>query len=455
MSSLSLHSRVPVRAYDLAPEVPASVFAERRERFLERIGDGVAIVPAGAELRKSRDTEIVYRQSSDLYYLTGYPEPQAVAVLRRDSDQPFILFVRRRSPEQEAWTGPRIGVERAGEEYRADAVFGIDELPTRLPELLRSANSVHYPIGASEQLDRHVADAVRANRGPRQRAGSGPSRLVDLEATTGEMRLIKDAHELERMRVAAHIAAAGHVAAMERARPGAGEWEIQAELEATFRSLGADGPAYPTIVGAGANGTILHYVANRHRVREHDLVLIDAGAEWGMYSADITRTFPASGRFTPQQRDLYDLVLLAEEAGIEAVRPGAPVSAVHDAAVRVLAAGMMDLGLIPRADLDESIAAGAHRRFYLHSTSHWLGLDVHDVGPYRRGEDAVVLAAGMVLTVEPGLYIAADAEDVDSAFRGLGIRIEDNVIVTEIGKEVITREVPVDPQEIERIVMDS
>jgi Xaa-Pro aminopeptidase len=298
-----------------------------------------------------------------------------------------------------------------------------------------------------------MIEALLQARRSRQRSGFGPIGVQDLEAITGEMRLIKDDSELARMRTAARVAAAGHIAAMLRARPGAGEWEIQAALEAGFLSSGAARPAFPSIVAAGSNATVLHYVANRTRVRDGDLVLIDAGAEWGMYCSDITRTFPASGIFTTQQRELYQVVLDAEEAAIAAVHVGAPASAPHDAAVRVLARGLLDLGILPRGNLEDVIAEGSYKRFYLHQTSHWLGLDVHDVGPYRRSPDEHVLfEPGMVLTIEPGLYIPSDAADVPAPFRGVGIRIEDDVIVTASGPEVITRAVPVEPGEIEALM---
>ncbi|MEX2570454.1 MAG: aminopeptidase P N-terminal domain-containing protein, partial [Gemmatimonadota bacterium] len=402
----------PARAF------PAELLAARRDRLLQRLGDGIAIVPAAPELRKSRDTEVLYRQSSDLYYLTGMLEPDAVAVLTpHDPDHRFTIFVRPRDPGREAWSGPRMGVEGAAEALGADSAYPIDELPDRLPGLLREADRIHYPISAVRQLDTFVAESLVRARSDRQRSGAGPTGLVDLEAVTGELRVIKDAEEVERIRTAADIAVAGHLAAMQRARPGTGEWEIQAVLESTFRAHGATGPAFPSIVGSGANATVLHYVANQSRVSEGDLVLIDAGAEWGMYCSDITRTVPASGRFSASQRDLYDIVLAAENAGIHAAIPGAAIADVHHAAIRTLAAGLIDMGVLEDASPDDAIEAGSIKRFYMHQTSHWLGLDVHDVGLYERAGEPVELEPGMVLTVEPGLYIPADADDVPDAFR--------------------------------------
>jgi len=435
-----------------APEMDAAVFAQRRRLFLEEIYGGVAVIPSAPELLKSRNTELPYRQSSDLYYLTGFPEPQAVAVISSVPDaDPLTLFVRPQSPDHEAWSGARIGLERAAEEYGADRVYPIADLATRLPELLAGAERIHYPIGAVPHVDDLILESIAVARRSRPRSGKGPTALVDLDSRMGRMRLLKDEHELERMRVAGRIAAAGHLAAMERTRPGVGEWEIQAEVERVFRDLGAAAPAYQTIVGAGANATVLHYIANSARLRDTDLLLIDAGAEWGMYCSDITRTIPASGVFTPEQRDLYDVVRAAEEAGIAAAVPGSSFTGVHDAAVRVLVKGMVDLKILV-GELDEIIEAGSYKRFYLHGTSHWLGLDVHDAGPYRLDGDWVDLTPGMVLTVEPGIYISEDATDVPAAFRGVGIRIEDDVVITASGNEILTRGVPVDPREIEAIM---
>lgn len=440
------------KPYAPAPRPPAELFRGRREELLRRIGNGVAIIPAPPELVKSRDTEIVYRTSSDLYYFTGAQEPEAVAVLTpHDPEHTFTLFVRPRDPAREAWTGRRLGVEGFRDALEADAVYPISEIGTRLPDLLKRADILHYPIAASSRIDELVVAALLQARKLRQRSGVGPVGMVDLEISTQSMRLIKDETELSCIRVAAEIAAAGHLAAMASARPHLGEWEIQAALESAFRSMGGASPSFPSIVASGANATVLHYVTNASRVGDEDLVLIDAGAEWGMYCSDITRTFPASGKFTATQRDLYDIVLAAEHAAIEAAKPGVPVSAIHEAATRVLARGMIDVGLLKSGSVDEAVETGDYKRFYLHQTSHWLGLDVHDVGSYRTDEEPTPLAAGMVLTVEPGLYIPDNA-DVPEHFRGVGIRIEDDVVITADANEVLTRGVPVEPEAIEAIV---
>lgn len=432
--------------------LPAEVFRRRRERVLDRLGDAVALIGAAPELVVSRDTEVPYRPDSDLFYLTGFEEPRAVALLTpHDPDHRFTLFVRGRDPEREAWSGPRAGVEGARERCGADAAYPIEELEQRLPALLAAAQCIVYPVG-NRELEPLVLAALTRARGARQRRGVGPVGTEDLDSLLGGMRRVKEEVEVERIRTAARISERGHLAAMRYTRPGVGEWEVEAELEAEFRRLGASGPAFESIVGSGANATVLHYVANRDRIREGDLVLVDAGAHWGMYCADITRTFPASGRFSTPQRELYDLVLEAEEAGIAAVRPGGSVQEVHQEVLRVLVGGMMRLGLLLGGDLEEAIREGGFRRFYMHQSSHWLGLDVHDVGLYMEGGEPVPLTPGMVLTVEPGLYLPADAEGVPERYRGIGIRIEDDVLVTEGGREVLTRGVPVSAAEIEDLM---
>ena len=432
---------------------PPDVFRARRERLLADVGGGVVVVASNAELTRSRDTEVPYRTNTDLYYLTGVEEPEALAVLTpHDPEHRFTLFVRPRDAERERWNGPRIGVEGAKERFGADAVYSIEQAEEHAAALIAAADRVFYPLGADEELDRKVMRWVGKARRARPRTGGGPTALVELDSVLAEMRKAKDAHEIERMRVAAEIAAEGHRAAMARVRPGMGEWELEAILESTFRSLGATGPSFPSIVGSGENATFLHYTQNDAVIAEGALVLVDAGAEWGMYCSDITRTFPASGRFSPAQRELYDLVLAAENAAIEAVAPGVDATAVHDAALRVLVEGMLRLGIVQGETVEESLESGSYRPFYMHQTSHWLGLDVHDVGLYKRDGAPVKLEPGVVLTIEPGIYIAPDSESVPEQYRGIGIRIEDDVLVTDYGREILTRGVPVEAEEIERLV---
>ena len=432
--------------------LPPETFRARRERFLERSGGAVAVLCAAPELHLSRDTEVRYRQDSDFHYLTGFPEPGAVAVLTpHDPERRFTLFVRPRDPEREAWNGPRAGVEGARERHGADAAYPLDELDEHLRALCEPAEELLYAFGAHPEMDRRIVSLLGGFRRTRPRTGKGPLAVRDPDTVLAPMRMVKGPEELERLRLAAAVSAEGHLAAMRAARPGIGEWELEMVLEGSFRVAGGSGPAYPSIVGSGPNATVLHYVANDRRTRDGDLVLIDAGASFALYAGDITRTFPVSGRFTEVQRAVYRVVLEAEEAAIAAVRPGAAITDVHEAAVRVLTEGMVELGLL-EGSVDTLIESGAYRRFYLHQTSHWLGLDVHDVGWYRVGGEPVRLEPGMVLTVEPGIYVPADAEGVPEALRGIGVRIEDDVAVTAGGHEILTREVPVDPDEIEALV---
>jgi Xaa-Pro aminopeptidase len=435
-----------------AAPVDAAILGRRREQLLDALSGGVAVLAAAPEFYRSRDTEFHYRQDSNLHYLTGLTEPEAVAVLtRHDKEHRFTLFVRERDPEREAWSGARLGVDGARERLGATAAYPISELTDRLPELLRATSSVHYPFG-HPLLEKLIPEMVSRAREGRGRSGAGPVAIEDLETLLETMRMTKDDDEIARMRVAAAIAVSGHRALMAAARPGIGEWELQSVLEAEFRRQGAEGPAFPSIVGSGAGATVLHYVANDRRTADGDLVLVDAGAAWGMYCSDITRTFPVSGRFTDPQRELYEIVLVAERAAIAAAVPGAPFTALHDAALRELVPGLVRLGLLNGESADAIIEAGEHRRFFLHQTSHWLGLDVHDIGLYQRDGEPVTLVPGMVLTVEPGLYIPADAEDVPERYRGIGIRIEDDVLITPDGNEVLTAALPTSAEEVEAMV---
>ncbi|HSU14049.1 aminopeptidase P N-terminal domain-containing protein [Longimicrobium sp.] len=433
-----------------APDDPR---ARRRERFLERMGRGVAVLCSAPELIKSRDTEVLYRQDSDFFYLTGFSEPGVAVLTPHDGRHRFTLFVRPRDPERETWNGPRAGVEGATERFGADAAYPLAELDARLKALLEPADAIWYALGSNEKMDRRLVSWIREWRLRRARSGKGPSDVMDPAGILDAMRVVKEPEEIGAIRRACELSAQAHVRAMRAARPGIGEWELANVIDSTFRAAGPDaGPAYPTIVGSGANATILHYVLNAERADDGALVLIDAGAEWGMYCGDITRTFPANGRFTAPQRRVYDAVLRAEEQAIAMVRPGVTIAAIHEATRLLLARELVEMGVL-QGD-PETIAEGEEiKRFYMHQTSHWLGLDVHDAGDYRaRGGDWLPLAAGMVFTIEPGLYIPAAADDVPAEYRGIGVRIEDDVLVTEDGCEVLTRGVPVAPEEIEALV---
>lgn len=428
-------------------------FRRRRERLLEEIGGGVAVLCSAPELIKSRDTEIRYRQDSDFFYLTGFPEPGVAVLTPHDGEHRFTLFVRPRDPERETWNGPRAGVDGARELHGADAAYPLEELEEKLKPLLEPASAIWYALGSDEAMDRRLTGWIRGWRYRRARTGKGPSDVLDPAGVLDSMRVVKEPGEAELVRRACELSARAHLAAMHAARPGMGEWEIANAVNATIHAEGPDcAPAYPTIVGAGANATVLHYTLNRGRAADGDLVLIDAGAERAMYCGDITRTFPVNGRFTAPQRAVYEAVLRAEEAAIAMTRPGVTIAAIHEATRVVLARGLVELGVLS-GEPAELAGGDAFKRFYMHQTSHWLGLDVHDAGDYRaRGGDWLPLRAGMVFTVEPGLYFPADADDVPAELRGIGVRIEDDVLVTDDGCEVLTRGVPVDPDEIERLV---
>jgi Xaa-Pro aminopeptidase len=438
---------------DTGPEMPGDVHARRRERFLAEIGDGVAVLCSAPELIKSRDTEVLYRQDSDFFYLTGFREPGVAVFTPHDPEHRFTLFVRPRDPEKETWNGPRAGVDGAKERFGAVAAYPLEELGERLKPLLEAADAVWYALGSNDDMDRRLTGWIREWRLRRGRTGKGATDLLDPAGVLDPMRVVKDEGEIDLVRRACALSAQAHLRAMRAAHPGVGEWELRNVIESTFRAASPDsGPAYPTIVGSGANATVLHYVVNDRRVEEGDLVLIDAGAEWGMYCGDITRTFPVSGRFTEPQRRVYDAVLRAEELAISMVRPGVTIAEIHEATRLQLAREMVALGLVEGDP--EAVAGGDEvKKYYMHQTSHWLGLDVHDAGDYRvRGGDWLPLRPGMIFTIEPGLYVPAHDEKAPAELRGIGVRIEDDVLVTEDGCEVLTRGVPVDPGEIESLV---
>jgi Xaa-Pro aminopeptidase len=432
---------------------PDDVYRARRERFLEGIGEGVAVLCSAPELIKSRDTEIRYRQDSNLFYLTGFREPAVAVLTPHDEGHRFTLFVRPRDPEREVWDGPRAGVDGAREHFGADAAYPLSELDARIKELVEPADALWYALGSDEAMDRRLVALLREWRLRRARSGKGPADVRDPGGVLDPMRVVKEPGEVELIRRACRLSAEGHMAAMAAARPGVGEWELESIIDSVFRAAGPEcGTAYDTIVGSGINGTILHYVTNQRRAEPGELMMIDAGAHVGFYCGDITRTFPVSGRFTPAQRAVYDVVLAAEEAAIAAVRPGAPFSDVHDAALRVLVEGMVTLGLL-HGDVDGLIEAEAHKRFFMHQTAHYLGLDVHDAGDYRaRGGDWLPMRPGMVFTVEPGIYVPLEGEGIPDELRGIGVRIEDDVLVTVSGREILTRDVPVEPEAVERLV---
>ena len=429
---------------------PAAAFKARRERLARAMGAGVAIVPTAPERVRNRDASFPYRFDSYFYYLTGFTEPEAVLVVIGGAAPRSILFCRPKNEEREIWDGLRYGPEDARAAFGMDEAFPIDDLDEQMPALLGDRERLYFSLGADAQWDARATGWLNIVRSRSRTGVRAPAEVVDLRSILDEMRLTKDAHELATMRRAAAISAAAHRRAMRFARPGLHEYEIEAELMHEFLRHGAQAPAYTSIVAAGANACVLHYISNRALLRPNELLLIDAGCELDGYASDITRTFPVSGRFEGAQKSLYELVLAAQADAIAAVAPGKGFSDPHDAAVRTLAQGMIDLGLL-QGSLDSVIETGAYRRFYMHRTGHWLGLDVHDAGEYGAEGRWKPLASGMVLTVEPGIYVRP-GEGVPDAFCNIGIRIEDDVLVTPEGCEVLTVAAPKSIAEIEAVM---
>jgi Xaa-Pro aminopeptidase len=425
------------------------VFADRRQRFREAMGpDAVAILLGARMVTRSRDTEYPFRQDSDFWYLTGFDHPNAIAVIRGGDGPPYTLFVEPRDREQETWTGYRPGVEGAKRDHEADEAFPHGEFHDRLPDLIRGARRIYHVLGRDPAVDAIITrtqDELRL----RSRQGIEPAEaIVDPRSITHPMRWHKEPAELDIMRRAAEISREAHADGARLAQPGAFEYELEAAIEYAFRRRGARGAAYTTIVGGGENATVLHYVRNDQKLRQGELVLVDAGCELEGYASDVTRTWPIGGEFSGPGRALYEVVLAAQHAALAACAPGRSLPEIHDAAVGKIVEGLLGLGLL-EGDPAELAAREAHQRFYMHGTSHWLGLDVHDVGTYKRDGEPVRLEPGVVFTVEPGIYVAPDSENVDERFRGIGIRIEDDVAITADGHENLTAGIPKDPDEVE------
>jgi Xaa-Pro aminopeptidase len=422
--------------------------------FMKRMEpDSVAIVASAREATRSNDTQYRYRQDSDFLYLTGFDEPEAIAVIAPShQEHKYTLFVRPRDPEREIWDGRRSGVEGARAQYGADAAFPIGEFEEKLTDILNGATNLYYRIGnGNADLDDTIVRRIRNLRALARRGMSAPEAIIDTAQIIHEMRLFKTEEEIELMQRAADIAAEGHIEAMRQARPGMKEYEIEALVEYIFRKRGASGPAYNSIVGGGANATVLHYINNDATLRDGDLLLIDAGAEYRGYASDITRTFPINGRFTQAQRDIYDLVLSTQIACTERVRPGQSVDELKNYSIELLTEGMMRLGLL-KGEPKELIKEEKYKQFYMHGLGHFLGLDVHDVGRYHIKDEARRLEPGMVMTVEPGLYIAPDTKDIPEKYLGIGVRIEDDVLVTKDGNRILSSKAPKQAEEIEELM---
>ncbi len=438
----------------------SSPHVSRRELFIAQLPkNSAAVIGGGSEVRRNSDVHHRFRQPSDLLYLTGFTEPEALAVFTPGKDKRFTLFVRPRDKEREIWEGRRAGVEGAVARHGADQAFPIAELSKRLPELLDGCDEVLLDMGDDSRLDRLVLQSISSLRQGERRGQRAPQRVVQLRTVLHEQRLIKDDEALRCLRCAVAITAEAHLLAARAARGGTREYEVEALIDYTFRRRGGH-PGYGTIVGGGANATILHYIECADELRQGDLLLIDAGCEYHGFTADVTRAYPigpAAGQpgraaFSPTQRRVYDVVLRAQLAGIDKARPGETIETIHDRCTQVLTEGMVELGLLsgePKALIEK----GEHKKFYMHRTSHWLGMDVHDVGEYFPSGTPRRLVPGMVLTIEPGLYIA-DEEAYPAQYRGIGVRIEDDLLITEQGHEVLTRAIPKQPADLEALWSD-
>jgi Xaa-Pro aminopeptidase len=427
-------------------------FAKRRRQLMRMMGrDAIAIVPAASVKQRNNDVEYHYRQDSDFQYLTGFDEPESVAVLVPGRPQgEFVLFVRDRDPARETWDGARAGPDGAESDFGADHGFPIADIDEILPGLLERCSRVYYTMGVHPEFDQRVFGWVNGLRAQAKKGLHTPQEFVALDHLLHEMRLFKSRPELDAMRRAGAIGASAHRRAMKLAAPSRMEYEVMAEILHEFHSRKADISYYP-IVGSGPNACVLHYHANDRQMKDGDLLLIDAGCEYDFYASDITRTFPVNGRFTAAQRAVYEVVLAAQHAAIEKARPGNHWNEPHDAAVRVITQGLVKLGLL-KGKVAKLIKDEAYKKFFMHRTGHWLGMDVHDVGEYKVGEEWRLLEPGMVMTVEPGIYIPPGTRGVARQWQGIGIRIEDDVAVTRGDPEVLTDGVPTDPDEIERLV---
>ena len=416
--------------------IPISRYQRRRAQLARSISRGVAIIPTSRELARNRDTQFPYRFDSYFYYLSGFTEPEAVVVIVAGKNSKSILFCREKDLTREIWDGYRYGPKAAQKQFVFDQAYPISKLDELMPKLLADQPGLHYPVGADAGWDARIVGWINQVKAQVRSGVTAPDNIQDVRSVLDGMRLYKDSDELATMRRSGKIASDAHRRAMQTTRPGMSEYQIEAELLHEFRRRGAQAPAYTSIVAGGANACVLHYVENSQPLNSGDLLLIDAGCELDGYASDITRTFPVSGKFSPAQRDVYELVLAAQANAISAVKPNASFENYHEAALKVLVRGFIDLKLC-KGSVDKVLESGDYRRFYMHRTGHWLGLDVHDAGDYKKNGKSIKLAPGMVLTVEPGCYIRP-GKDVPKAFWNIGVRIEDDVLVTKTGRDVLT-----------------
>jgi Xaa-Pro aminopeptidase len=427
-------------------------FAKRRQQLMDIMGpDSIAVLPNAEVANRNRDVDYPYRSDSNFHYLSGFDEPESVIVIipgRAHGE--YLLFCRERNLEKEIWDGYRAGQEGAVEKFGADDSYPISDLDDILPGLLEGREQVYYTMGNIPNFDQRMVGFLNHLRNASRQGKNSPTEIIELDHCLNELRLFKSSAEIKAMRQAAEISAQAHIRAMQFTQPGHWEYQVESEIIHEFMKNDCRSPAYPSIVGGGENGCILHYIENNHKLKNNDLLLIDAGAEYDYYAGDITRTFPVNGKFTPAQKTLYSIVLDAQKAAIDAVKPGNHWNQPHEEAVRVLTEGLLEIGLL-KGKLDQLLEDQAYREFYMHRTGHWLGMDVHDVGDYKVGGEWRVLEPGMVLTVEPGLYIR-DLDHVPKKWHFTGIRIEDDVLVTKTGNEVLSAAAPKEINEIEALM---
>jgi len=431
--------------------IDINIYKKRRDRLVKALGNAVAILKGAPEQTRTNDTEYPYRQDSDLFYLTGYTEPGAACIIDpNNKEHPFSIFVLPRDPKKEVWTGWRMSFEETEKAYGCDRALDIAEFDATTLAAMKTATKVYTNLNHDKEHQHKVLDQLRAVRSEVQRSGGGPEGLESIGAIVHGMRILKDDHELTLMQKAADISVDAHVKAMQACKPHMTEYQIQAIMESHFVFEGASGPAYTSIVGGGDNATVLHYIKNRDKLQDGDLLLIDAAAEYDMYAADITRTFPINGKFSDAQKEMYAVVLNAQKAVIEAAKPGVSYQSLHDLDLKLLVEGMVEIGLLEGTP-DQIIKDNAYQDYFMHKTGHWLGLDVHDMGKYMVAGNSIQLEPGMVFTVEPGIYVNSRS-DAPERFRGIGIRIEDNILITADGNINMTAGAPKEIEEIEKLM---
>ena len=430
-----------------------SIFSERRSQLSEKVLEDSAIIISSASV-KSRisDTEYAYRQDSNFYYLSGYEEPESLLLIRPDHDkEKFVMFCRERDPLREQWDGFRTGQQGAIEQYGADAALSINSISQMMPSLLEGVKNIYFSMSAPCGVDLKISDWIESIRKNTRAGAEPPQNLLSLDSILHEMRLIKEDYEMNLMRQAANITTEAHVRAMQAVTPGMFEYQLEAEYIYAFNKNGARSPAYNSIVGGGNNSCILHYVENNAELQDGDLVLVDAGCEYQYYASDVTRTFPVNGKFSPEQKEIYSIVLEAHKQSMEQAKPGNKWNLMHEKSVEVIVEGLLSIGLL-KGSKEEIIEKGEYSKFYMHRIGHWLGMDVHDVGSYKQDGDWRELEKGMVMTVEPGIYILDSIEGIDDKWKGIGVRIEDDIAIIDSGFELLTPDVPRTIEEVEQTV---